>query len=283
MHFKKTKHNFFYFLSAFIIFLFAGKVYGSQIKASSYGYSSSNATTAITRALNSSYDTIIIDKQSSSWNVSPLHIKNLRNKVIIFESGVILKALTGRFNDENACLLKLENASNINILGYGATFKMNRSEYHLYDPNGQWRNNISLLNCSNVLIKGLTIDESGGDGIYVGGILQSKNIRLEDLTVTNQSRDGMSIISVDGLYVKNCLFTGAKSNILGCGINFEPNHSSQNLKNIKFENCSFYKNYFYGIQISTWNLNSLSSPIDIVFNDCKLWIMLTEIVQLPAK
>ncbi|MBU2996747.1 right-handed parallel beta-helix repeat-containing protein [Cellulophaga baltica] len=243
----------------------------TEIDASRYGFNSSDNSEVIISALQSSYDTIIIDKQSTDWIVSPIRVNYVSNKVIIFESGVVLKAKSGYYNSSNAQLFQLVSPENVEIIGYGATFKMDRDEYQSYDPDGQWRNSLNITNGTNISVKGLTIDESGGDGVYIGDTNGDTNgITLEDLTITNQSRDGISIIGGTNITIDNCSISGTKSNILGCGINFEPNNSSNKLKNIVIENSIFYDNYYYGIQISTWNLSSSSEDISITFNDCTL-------------
>jgi len=222
----------------------------TQRKASTFGFNSSDATTAFINALKSTIDTIIIDKQTADWNVGPMTISGVRNKVIIFESGVVLKAIRGRFNDRNASLLKLLSPVNVTILGYGARFKMDKNEYITYQSNTEYRHNLYINGGNGITVKGLTIEESGGDGIYItgdNGLPYARNVLLEDLNVINHGRDAISIISVDGLTVKNCSFSGTKSNVLGCGINFEPNTPDQRLSKIRFEGCRAFENFLYGV------------------------------------
>ncbi len=264
---------------ALICFLVLFSLFGPHataqgtVKASSFGYSSSNATSALEKTLKSSYSKIIVDYKSGGWNIEPIKIFDVKDKEIVFESGVVLRAIKGKFSGRNDALLNLVRAKNIMISGYGATFKMSRSELQSYDSRTEYRHSLRISGGDGITVKGLTLDESGGDGIYITGsnaLSYSKDIVLEDLKVVNHSRDGISIISADRLTVKNCTFSGTKSNILGCGINFEPNASDQRLTNITFQNCTIKDNYFYGIQVSLKHMQSSSTAIGIKFENCTL-------------
>ena len=273
MNYKKLLANKHALMFVLLAFSLNSLVSQSSIKASTFGYSSSNATSALKKALNSNYSKIIVDYQSGGWNIEPIRLFDLKDKEIVFESGVILKAIKGKFNASGASLLDLVRAKNVIITGYGATFKMNRSELQNYDSRTEHRHNLQITGGDGITVKGLTLDESGGDGIYISGSNASsyaKNIVLEDLKVFNHSRDAISIISVDKLIVKNCIFSGTKGNILGCGINFEPNNSDERLTNITFNNCTIKDNQLYGIQVSLFNMQSSSVPIGIKFENSTL-------------
>ena len=265
-------HSVLCFLVVFILWGHHALAQGT-VKASSFGYNTTNATIALEKALKSNYSKIIVDYKSGGWNIEPIKLFDLRDKEIVFESGVVLKAIKGKFNAKTATLLNLVRAKNILITGYGATFKMSRSELQGYDSSTEFRHSLQITGGDGITVKGLTLEESGGDGIYISGsneLAYAKNIVLEDLKVLNHSRDGISIISVEGLTVKNCIFSGTKSNILGCGINFEPNNSSERLTNITFQNSTIKDNHFYGIQVSLHKMQSSSTPIGIKFENCTL-------------
>lgn len=252
-----------------LIFLCFLQAQASQVKASSFGYNSSDASSALMAAFRSNYDTVIVDHKSAGWNVGPLTMFDIKNKVIIFESGVVLRAIAGRFNASNAKLLKLARPVNVTILGYGAKFKMNKAEYTNFDPNTEFRVSLEISDGVNITVKGLTIEESGGDGIYLIG-KNSRNILLEDLNVINQSRSGLTIISANGLMVKNCDFKGTRGPVVGSGIKFEPHGSSDKFVDVVFENCRSLDNGQAGITFGLRNLNSSSDPLDVLFRDCYL-------------
>lgn len=246
----------------------------STIRASTFGYNSINATTAFQLAFLSFHDTVIFDLQSQDWNIGPSLLSYIQNKVFIFEPGVIIKAIPNAFPNNSDCLLNLLRCSNITIIGYGATFAMNKSEY----TSGEHRMGISLINCKGVVIKGLVIRDTGGDGIYVAGegdgsvdsVTYSKNILIEDVKCINNRRQGMSIISVQNMKVKNCLFTLTNGTLPESGMDVEPNSRFERIVNLRFEHCSFTDNNHSGIQLSMNNFDDLTIPISIIFSDCYL-------------
>ncbi|SDF31025.1 right-handed parallel beta-helix repeat-containing protein [Cellulophaga baltica] len=252
-----------------VISLFITNVEASEIKASSFGYNSSDATTALKNALNSSYDTIIIDKQSGPWKIGPLSLIDLSNKVIIIESGVIIEGITSKFYNSTDALFKFIRPNNITINGYGSTFKMDTDNLIKSYSRTEHRHSLSILGGQNVKVNGLNIDGSGGDGIYIAryNTTNSKNITIKDVISKKNARDGISVISADGLYISNSEFNESYKGILGCGVNFEPNTTSDTLKDIIFKNCKFIKNYYSGIQISTLHLNGSSATLDITIED----------------
>ena len=157
----------------FLLCLILSRVSASSVLASTYGFNSINATTAFQAAILSAYDTVIVDLQPTDWNVNPNSFYNVNNKVIIFQPNVKLNAISGAFNATNACLLRLTNCTNIQLIGYGAEFKMNKAEYALLN-NSEYRMSISLWSCQNVTIKGMTLNESGGDGVYIHEYLRHR-------------------------------------------------------------------------------------------------------------
>ena len=242
-----------------------GSYPSNAVYVSSYGFNSSDATNAMKEAINSSHSFIVVDKQASDWIVKPLNFQNITNKTIVFESGVVLRAKSGAFPAAHR-LLQFTYSNNIEILGYGATFKMNKSEY----TSGEQRHALSLVNSSNITIKGLTLRDSGGDGIYISRFNDGEycqNILVEDIVSTNNKRQGMSVISVDGLTVKNSSFTNTVGKAPGAGVDFEPESTSDRLVGINFSNCNFTGNYGPGIQFALAKTSSSSMPIDATFRN----------------
>ena len=198
--------------------------------------------------------------------MGPSEFLNLIEKTIIFEPGLILRAKKGAFLSSSDCMLKLSEAYNLKIIGYGATIQMNKAEYAAL--KGEWRHGISLLNCSNVEIYGFYLNESGGDGIYVRGDAKSENILLKDLWCDNHYRQGISIISAKNLVVRNCWFTNTSGTLPECGLDLEPNKNTDILVGILFDKCRFTNNFGNGTVLALVNLDSTSVPVDINFTDC---------------
>ena len=259
---------------ATLVLLWQTPASASSTLASTFGYNTTNATSAFQAAVGSANDTIIIDLQSADWNVGPSSFFDLTNKTLIFQPGVVLRALPGVFNSSGACLLRFRRCSNITVIGYGAEFIMNKPEYALLNDS-EWRHTLKLDNCSGVVVKGLTLRDSGGDGIYVGGeimagstINYSENVLIEDIRAINHYRQGMSITSVQNMLVRHCLFTGTNGTLPESGVDIEPYLTYQRIIGLVFEKCSFTDNDHCGIQVSMWEMDDTSLPIDITFRDC---------------
>ena len=151
----------------------------------------------------------------------------------------------------------------------GATFKMNKNEY----TSGEQRHTFSIINSSNITIKGLTLRDSGGDGIYISRFNDGEfceNILIEDIISTNNKRQGMSVISVDGLTVKNSSFTNTIGKLPGAGVDFEPESNIDRLANITFENCTFKGNYGPGILFALSKMDGSAKPLDVNFRNVTL-------------
>ena len=110
------------------------------------------------------------------WIVRPLFIlkSNLR---VEFADGVVILAKQNAFHWTNDCLLTLDNVTNVtlssNSSGNGAVLRMRRADYAIprwpggcttCDPytKGEWRSGIALAGATDILIEGLTVEESGG-------------------------------------------------------------------------------------------------------------------------
>jgi hypothetical protein len=252
-----------------VSFFIICKTNASTVLASSYGYNTTNATTALQAAILSTNDTIIVDLQSSNWKVAPLTFFNLSNKIIILKENVVLEAISGAFNATGACLLRFNNSQNISIIGYSATLKMNKAEYALLNDS-EYRHSINLWNCSNIIIKGLTINESGGDGIYIGGDANDycENIVIEDVICSNHYRQGMSITNVQNMTIRYCKFKNTQGTLPEAGIDVEPYQTTQRIVNLKIENCAFEGNGWAGLALALFEMDGTSLPVSIEVIDC---------------
>jgi Secretion system C-terminal sorting domain/Right handed beta helix region len=257
-----------------LLVLFSMQNYASSINASSFGYNPTNATAAIIAAIESQNDTIVVDLQSGDWNVGPLFFYEIQNKTIIFEAGVKLKAIIGTFNNPNSCLLEFANCQNITVIGYSAEFRMNKSEYVALNDASEFRHCLSYYNCSGIIVKGLSLYDSGGDGIYIGGETSNnglgycQNVFIEDVKCINNYRQGMSIISVQNMTVKNSQFSDTIGTLPEAGIDIEPYLAYQRIVNLNIEKCSFTNNGFSGIAVALVYMNGTSLPVSIIVKDC---------------
>jgi hypothetical protein len=252
----------------------------SSIKASSFGFTSTDATIAFQTALNSSFDTIIIDLQTSNWIVKPTTVFDINNKVIIIEKNVIVKAKVGEYNDPNDCLLSLVRCKFITLIGYGAEFIMNRAEYAQLPDSaiGGWRMGLGISNCKNIQVYGLKISDSGGDGVFISGDtwyantqnpdLFSENILIKDVWSNHNYRQGISVVSVQNLLVQNSWFTNTQGTLPMAGVDIEPDNNGHRIVNVVFDKCRFTNNSGSGISVALSFQDTSATPVDVTFKNC---------------
>lgn len=248
--------------------MFSTLLIGQGVKVSTYGFNNDDNKRAFYKAIRTN-DTIIIDRQATEWLVSPLTLRNLNDKTIIFEKDVVFKAKPGAYASTSDCLLKFVGCENISIVGNGASLIMNKEEY----INGEWRMGLSFMGCRNVTVSDLTISGSGGDGIYIDGYkdtLYSENMVFDSIISTNNKRQSMSIISAKDVWVKHSVFTETKGTLPEAGLDIEPDKETDVVVNVNFDHCSFTNNFHSGIVLGLDNLTDKSEPVSINFTNCYL-------------
>ena len=239
-------------------------------KASWWGFEAEDSTDALQAAINSGAKKLIVDNTGKPWVVRP--IKLASNQQIIFESGVEVVAKPGEFKGKGDCLFRSAGGKNIALIGYGATLRMRRAEYAGagYEKS-EWRHLLSFCSCSNISILGLTIAESGGDGIYLGtatkGVTNS-NVVIKDVVCDKHYRQGISVITAENLLVENTIMRGTAGTDPQSGIDFEPNQPSERLANIVLRNCVTERNSGSGYMFYLKFLSSESAPVSVRFEKC---------------
>lgn len=241
----------------------AGKI--KEAKASWWGFHKNNSTKALQSALNSGAKKVIVEKMKSDWIVDSIKVPS--NIEVIFEDGVVIRAIKGGFKGTKDSLFDITNRKNVRLTGKGKVlFVMNKKDYA--DPQkykkGEWRHSVNIYNSDGVTVENITMRESGGDGVYVGS-KNCKNVVLKNLTCLDHYRQGISITGVKNLYVKNCKFNETRGTMPQCGLDIEPNYADGvGVQNIVFEDCEFINNDLSGIYFS----NNSHLPITATFRNC---------------
>ncbi len=230
------------------------------LRVSSLGHDLLDSTEFLQAALDSEHSTIIIDHVPGGWSTRPLFLRR-SNVTIIIEPDVMVRAINGTFTGANDCLLTLTDVTDVTISGYGAKFAMAKPEYQ----TGEWRMALKILGSRNVLVEGLMLRDSGGDGVYLGrGATLCRDITLRDLVVDNHRRQGMSVITVEGLEIEGCAFLNTNGTAPQSGIDFEPNAPDDKLTDIVLRDCWFAGNMTSGVMLAGLPLTPTSTPVSIV-------------------
>ena len=240
--------------------------------ASWWGFNPEDATQALQDAVNSGVEKLIVDAAGSDWVVGPIVLRS--GLELVFAQDVVVRGLPGAFKGKSDCLFTARNARNIVMRGEkGSVLKMNKADFQnsdLYEKSA-WRHAVSLRGCENVTLSGLTLDGSGGDGIYVAGGGEasfSRDVLIEDLVAVNHHRLGIAVISAENLVIRNSKFNNVSGSAPNGGIDFEPNRAGERLVNCLVENSEFNGNAVAGAVAHLSGLTAESEPVSITFRNC---------------
>ncbi len=256
----------------------------NEANASWWGFDEKNATSCLQRAINSGVERLIIDDTGSPWYIDPIQLAG--NQQIIIGENVTVCARPGGFKGINDVLFTAEHKNNIVISGgEKSLITMNKTDYQDLSKykKSEWRHALSFLSCENVTVKDLTITRSGGDGIYIGrsnnGELAScKNVRIENARFLDNHRQGISVITVENLLLRNVDASNTEGTLPQSGIDFEPNRPDECLINCVVENCKFNNNAGCGIEFFLVHLSDQSRPVSITIKNSEICNNLNNII-----
>lgn len=242
--------------------------------ASWWGFDENDSTDAIQGAINSGASKVIIPFVGKDWIVQPIKLAN--NQEVVFESGVVVSAKKGMFKGKGDSLFSALSKNNITLRGYGATLRMQKKDYMGSDyVKAEWRHVICLRSCRGITVSGLTLRDSGGDGIYLGlrrdsrgNVLPNRDIMVRDCIFDNNYRQGIMVISVENVRIKNCVFRNTRGTPPSAGIGIEPYSARSRMVNVVISECVSENNAGPGFMVSLRNLSSESEVVSILFVDC---------------
>ncbi len=241
-----------------------------EAKASWWGFNAEDATNALQSAINSGAPKVVVENLGKPWIVDKIQLAS--DQEIVFEKGVVVQAKRGAFKGTGDCLFTAWMKKNVTLTGYGATLKMWKEDYAGKDyQKAEWRHVLSLRSSSNVRVYGLTLADSGGDGIYLGvaqkGVTNT-NVHIKDVVCVNNYRQGVSVISAENLLMENVVMKDTGGTAPMAGIDFEPNDASEKLVNCVMRHCVSENNQGDAYDFYLPNLTAASAPISIRLENC---------------
>ena len=244
----------------------------TEALASWWGFAPDDATASLQAAINSGVPRLIVEDMGAPWVVRPIRL--VSDQEILFEDGCVLLAKRGAYHGTNDALITASRVANVTLSGYGATFRMWRDDYDNADlyQRAEWRHGLSIRSSRNVQVLGLTIAESGGDGIYLGTATRwvtNQDIVIRDVVCDSNYRQGISVITAEGLLIENTVMRNTSGTPPQAGIDFEPNHASERLVDVVMRNCLTQGNGGHGYHLYLGNLTAQSVPISMRFENCR--------------
>jgi hypothetical protein len=184
----------------------------------------------------------------------------------------LILAKKGEYLGSGDSLFSAVGQSNLVMRGYGATLRMHKPDYQNAPyQKAEWRMGIALRGCRNVLIEGLRVESTGGDGFYIDGAGDtgwSEDITLRNCTAYDNHRQGLSVISAVNLLVENCVFANTWGTAPEAGIDLEPDTENQRLVNCVFRNTICENNNGNEFLVYLKPLSRKSEPVSIRFERC---------------
>jgi len=261
-------------------------VYGVEppdtVDASTFGYDPNDATDALQAAIDTGACTVIVPDMGSDWIVRPIFLR-MSNQQIVLEEGVAITAKRGEFMGTGDRLFSnrsdttIYSTFNLKITGSGNVLKMWQDDYTQPPyPASASRSALTLYSPYNVTISGVTIKDTGGDGVYIGldpfrPGTKSQNIVVDNVVIDNAYRNGISVIAANDLLIDNCVVANTSGTSPQAGIDFEPNNESNYLVDCVVRNTILHNNYNQGIVTQLDHLSSAGqNEATITIENCTI-------------
>jgi parallel beta helix pectate lyase-like protein len=246
----------------------AGEI--TEAKASWWGFDPVDSTDALQAAIDSGAKRVMVENMGRPWIVRPINLAG--DQEIFFEKGAVVEAKRGEFRGSNDSLFNVVLKQNVALVGYGAILRMHRQDYD--NPpykKAEWRNVINIRSCANVKVVGLTLAESGGDGIYLGTAkrgVTNRDVHIKEVICDGNYRQGISVISAENLLIEETIMKNTAGTPPAAGIDFEPNHADERIVNCVMRNCVAENNRGCGYAFYLPNLTGKSAPISLSLENC---------------
>ena len=189
-------------------------------------------------------------------------ISLISNSVVLFQRRS--KIIMTPNSNANYRALAIFNVQNVSV--YFPNIQGDRNKHT--GTSGEWGMGISIAGSSNIRIFNPRVSDCWGDGIYVGEMKQScNNIQIYYPVLDNNRRNGLSIVSVNGLKVVHPVVSNSNGTAPMAGIDIEPNSNSDEISNITIDRPVTF-NSKYGILVVLLGLPGVNDKqIDVKINN----------------
>jgi hypothetical protein len=196
------------------------------------------------------HDKVVMPNFPISINKNGLFVRS--NKTIYFPPNALLK-FQGPAKTKLDDVLKIFNAENVTIINP----TIEGSKYSELAQEGEWSAGICILNSKNVQIQNLKITNTYGDGLFIGsedgGFCE--NVKVTGGWIDNARRNGLSITSGKNIFVEKLLISNTSEHDPEAGVDIEPSWYKDIIENVNLKNIYTFNNKNSGIAI---NMNALN-------------------------
>ena len=214
---------------------------------------------AIDYASANNINTVIIPDGEYQIDATLLKGITLKSNIHLkLEKNAVLKAIPSDSTHYN--IVRIENVENVKISGG----KILGERFEHKGKGGEWGHGLNIRNAVNLELKDISINDCWGDAIYITGT--SKDISISNIICDNNRRQGISVIAVNGLIIKESTFKNTHGTGPAAGIDLEPNNSNEVVQNVLIENCRFTNNtlgiHMYGRRGPSINIKAINCLVD---------------------
>ena len=235
-----------------------------------WGFDEVDSTAAIQGAIDSGAPKVVVPFVGKPWIIMPITLRG--NLELVFEPGVLVLAKRGEYHGGGDSLFRATDCNDIVVRGYGATLRMWKKDYQSPEyKRAEWRMGLSFNGCRRVVVEGVRIESTGGDGLYLGtsgGLRWCEDVVIRDCVSHDNHRQGLSVIGAQNLLVENCVFSGTRGTPPEAGIDLEPDSAEERLVNCVIRNCVFENNAGHAILVYLNPMRKTSHPVSILFENC---------------
>ncbi|AUR99322.1 pectate lyase superfamily protein [Vibrio phage 1.264.O._10N.286.51.F2] len=125
---------------------------------------------------------------------------------------------------------------------------------------------IAIRGAKDVVFNSMSLSKSWGDNIYIGigpTVKYASNITMNACVLDRARRNGLSVVSVDGLAMNSCTISNTAGTAPEFGIDFEPNNNDERLRNISITNLRTVNNANSAVGFAIDKLDGGSTPVSI--------------------
>lgn len=221
-----------------------------------------NDTAAIQAAINalpSTGGTVVISP--GTYMVDAVKSINLKsNTTLQMTPTTILKVIPNGSDWSAAVTMKNLSAAKVNsglLLG---------DRYTHLNTVGEHGMGVSIFGGNGITVTGTTANNMWGDGFYVGtgsNATVPRNVQLIDVKADNNRRQGISLISGNGVSIVRARLTNTNGAAPSAGLDIEPNKITDTLQNISIVDLYTAGNAAAGVSMNLSKLNGSTVPISI--------------------
>lgn len=243
----------------------------AEANAAWWGFEENDATACLQAAIDSPARKVVVPNVGKPWIVS--HTIRLRSNLELeLRPGVVVLAMKGKFLGGGECLMAARDCENITLHGDGATLQMRKEDYTKPPyAKAEWRHTLSFSGCTGVKISGLTLRESGGDGLYLGTTAKQhfcKDVHVQHVACEKNHRQGISVIGAENLVIEDSRFLDTRGTAPEAGIDLEPDEPEDRLVNCVIRRCVSAGNAGGGLLVYLKPLTATSADVSVRFEDC---------------